>query len=156
MPYFITDRCVGCTVCLRKCPTEAISGEKNGRHYIDPQLCIDCGVCALWCPYPSILNSEGRLIEGVKAKEVPRATVDIEDCTGCVMCVGACPFDAIELMDHPDGSFYKVVQVIEKKCTGCRLCEEICIKKCITVPGIADLLEERAHPKPQEELAAAS
>lgn len=154
MPFFITDQCVGCTVCANKCPTNAITGEKKGRHWIDPDLCIDCGVCALWCPYPSITNNRGELVIGVKAKEVPKAVVDIDHCTGCVMCIGACPFDAIEIMDHPDGDwFYKVVTVIDKKCTGCRLCEEICIKKCIVVPGVEELLEDRVAPKPELEAA---
>ena len=43
--YVIEDQCIGCGLCRRKCPQEAISGEKKEPHVIDPELCIRCGVC---------------------------------------------------------------------------------------------------------------
>ena len=44
--YFILpDKCVGCTVCARNCPVNAISGERKAPHEIDQSVCIKCGVC---------------------------------------------------------------------------------------------------------------
>lgn len=43
------SRCTGCTMCLKRCPTEAIR-IKDGHATIDPDRCIDCGVCIRYCP----------------------------------------------------------------------------------------------------------
>jgi NADH-quinone oxidoreductase subunit F len=44
------DKCRGCQICLRNCPTGAIKGEKRQPHTIDPALCSRCGVCMEVCP----------------------------------------------------------------------------------------------------------
>jgi Na+-translocating ferredoxin:NAD+ oxidoreductase RNF subunit RnfB len=43
------DRCVGCTHCLRVCPTEAIR-IRGGKARMMPHRCIDCGECIRVCP----------------------------------------------------------------------------------------------------------
>ncbi|MEA4960505.1 [Fe-Fe] hydrogenase large subunit C-terminal domain-containing protein [Lutispora sp.] len=43
------DRCIGCTGCLKVCPTEAIR-VRNGKAKIIPERCIDCGECIKICP----------------------------------------------------------------------------------------------------------
>lgn len=42
-------KCIGCTTCVRHCPTEAIRVE-NGRAHINVDRCIDCGECIRVCP----------------------------------------------------------------------------------------------------------
>ncbi|MCF0145289.1 MAG: 4Fe-4S binding protein [Eubacterium sp.] len=42
------DRCVGCTNCIRRCPTGAIR-VKGGKAQIRRGLCIDCGECIRIC-----------------------------------------------------------------------------------------------------------
>jgi len=44
------DRCVGCTTCIKKCPTEAIRVRKGKAHIIN-ERCIDCGECIRTCPH---------------------------------------------------------------------------------------------------------
>jgi iron only hydrogenase large subunit-like protein len=44
------DKCVGCTTCIKKCPTEAIRVRK-GRASIIDERCIDCGECIRTCPH---------------------------------------------------------------------------------------------------------
>lgn len=49
--YFIEpDKCVGCLLCKKNCPVNAISGERKEVHVIDQSLCIKCGVCLDVCP----------------------------------------------------------------------------------------------------------
>ncbi len=44
-----TQKCKGCTTCIRYCPTEAIRVRK-GKAYILDERCIDCGECIRVCP----------------------------------------------------------------------------------------------------------
>lgn len=44
------QKCVGCTTCVRHCPTEAIR-VKDGRAVINESRCIDCGVCIRTCTH---------------------------------------------------------------------------------------------------------
>ncbi|MDI9441730.1 MAG: NADH-quinone oxidoreductase subunit NuoF [Firmicutes bacterium] len=48
------EACIGCTACVRVCPTGAISGERKKPHVIQPEVCISCGICAGKCPVKAI------------------------------------------------------------------------------------------------------
>lgn len=45
----IENRCKGCVVCAKRCPTEAIR-IRRGRSQIIESRCIDCGECIRRCP----------------------------------------------------------------------------------------------------------
>lgn len=68
-----------------------------------------------------------------KAKQI--AVIDESICIGCVMCIKACPTDAIV------GAAKLMHTVIEQDCTGCELCLEPCPVDCIDMldqPQTAD------------------
>ena len=48
--YILPDRCEGCLICARKCPTGAITGGKGLVHVIDQEKCTKCGTCLEVCP----------------------------------------------------------------------------------------------------------
>lgn len=47
--FLDVSKCIGCTTCLRHCPTEAIR-IKDGHAVINEKRCIDCGECIRVCP----------------------------------------------------------------------------------------------------------
>jgi NADH-quinone oxidoreductase subunit F len=49
------DKCIGCSLCARKCPTEAITGEIKSPFEIDVDKCTKCGNCRTVCKYEAIL-----------------------------------------------------------------------------------------------------
>ncbi|MFV0381931.1 MAG: NADH-ubiquinone oxidoreductase-F iron-sulfur binding region domain-containing protein [Breznakia sp.] len=52
----LEDKCIGCTACARKCPTDAIRGEVKGLHVIEQDKCIKCGVCEETCKFAAVVR----------------------------------------------------------------------------------------------------
>jgi NADH-quinone oxidoreductase subunit F len=48
--YIDPTKCVGCMICLRKCPSQGVIGGKNLIHVIDQDKCNNCGTCLEVCP----------------------------------------------------------------------------------------------------------
>ena len=46
---WIKTNCIGCGICVDKCPENALS-KKNGEIVIDREKCMDCGICSKECP----------------------------------------------------------------------------------------------------------
>ncbi len=48
------DKCTGCTVCAKNCPTNCIDGERKEVHFINQDGCIKCGTCYTKCKFDAI------------------------------------------------------------------------------------------------------
>ncbi len=66
--YRINEQCTGCTICAKKCPTGAITGQNKERHVLDQGKCVRCGVCFDVCNFNGVSILSGPEIAG-KAKE---------------------------------------------------------------------------------------
>lgn len=120
--------CLKCDKCRSVCPQQCVSiaaledGLMNVRTpYMDfhKGYCDFCNRCIEVCPTQALLpfNPE--------AEKLGVAVIDEQECIawkqgGCVKCVEACPYEAIELNqnDRP--------VVHEELCNGCGACEYAC------------------------------
>lgn len=48
--YIDPATCSACMICMKKCPVNAIDGEKKKIHIIDQEKCTNCGTCFEVCP----------------------------------------------------------------------------------------------------------
>lgn len=48
------EKCTGCGLCVKVCPTQATSGEKKKPHKIDNEKCTRCGACIESCKFDAI------------------------------------------------------------------------------------------------------
>jgi NAD-dependent dihydropyrimidine dehydrogenase PreA subunit len=53
--YLIDEElCTGCSLCRKRCPEGAISGEKKKPHVLDKSKCMSCGICFSLCKQEAI------------------------------------------------------------------------------------------------------
>lgn len=52
-----SEKCVGCTLCAKKCPVSCIAGERKALHVIDQAACIKCGLCYTSCKFDAIIRA---------------------------------------------------------------------------------------------------
>jgi NADH:ubiquinone oxidoreductase subunit F (NADH-binding)/NAD-dependent dihydropyrimidine dehydrogenase PreA subunit/(2Fe-2S) ferredoxin len=70
--YILPDKCQGCGICLRECPTEAIAGGKRLVHVVNQEKCIKCGTCYDVCParFGAVVKVSGEELD-VPSQPVP-------------------------------------------------------------------------------------
>ena len=50
------EKCRGCTLCVKKCPTGAILGTAKAPHHIVVEKCIGCGSCIDACRFDAVVK----------------------------------------------------------------------------------------------------
>jgi len=152
-------------ISLSPMPKRIIDGEERAvkqRIDIDPQKCDHCGMCEAICPFAAIehkVNGEP-IVSVVETGSFPEyireIVVDTSKCDlSCVDCEEACPLNLIsvkvvdkegrevrdisELEKRPDfrrEEYTLIVEIDEKSCPCCRVCELKCPEGAIKVRKI--------------------
>lgn len=119
--------CTGFGSCVKVCQFDAIH-VVNGVALVDKEKCTSCGLCIKECPsklielVPYETGHFVRCNSNDKGKEV-KAGCDI-GCIACMICVKACEYDAIKVVNN-------LARIDYSKCTNCGKCAEKCPTKVI-------------------------
>jgi formate hydrogenlyase subunit 6/NADH:ubiquinone oxidoreductase subunit I len=136
------NACILCGICAKKCPTDAISVDKNAKAWsIQRMRCIQCSCCVEVCPKKCLTNASTYTIPNVvkiadtfeKPDEgeeaAPEGSLKCDDtCVYCGICAKKCPVEAITT-----DRAAKEWKVDDDKCTRCGLCIENCPKKSLSI-----------------------
>lgn len=53
------EKCIGCSLCARRCPVSCISGSRQDKYTITQVDCVKCGNCLEVCPVKAITKETG-------------------------------------------------------------------------------------------------
>lgn len=133
IPVILTDKCVGCGICVKECPKNIIvlrpvdkdvhikcsnSDKPKDAKKNCSVSCIGCKLCAKKCPVDAI--SVDNFL----------AVIDYDKCINCGLCVSVCPVKPDKvIVDYKD---FRGIAKINDNCKGCSLCARKCPVNAIT------------------------
>jgi ferredoxin len=66
MPWVDKEKCIGCKICVQKCPVPGAIEMVGNKAYIHNDICTRCGICMEACPKDAIRpNSENPAMRGM-------------------------------------------------------------------------------------------
>ena len=116
--------CIGCTLCIKACPVDAIIGAHEYMHSVVEQYCTGCELCVAPCPMDCI-----EMIEMKPDKSSDNAVEAETACIHCNRCSDICPVD---LAAH---DLYQLIQACNidaaideglSNCILCGSCDAVC------------------------------
>jgi len=146
---FSDDICIGCGICEKMCPVEAIelgdigaiirTGADKSKIEVDENKCVLCGMCSAGCPVDALdlkIDDVSIKTMDVYPKYLCSAEIDDDTCIYCQACETACPREAITVArELPDRSKLVTgeIEIDKDTCINCGVCEEMCPADAITI-----------------------
>ena len=116
--------CLGLGTCVRACKFDAIHIDEHTKMaVVDEEKCTSCGACVKACPKKVLDLQPVTLPVRVLCRAAEEGVLVSDNCKigciGCELCMQACKFGAITMVNH--------LPVIDReKCTACMMCAEVC------------------------------
>jgi ferredoxin-type protein NapF len=97
LPYldFTSSGCTFCRACVEVCPIEIVIKDPTPRI---GKLALNRGSCIAWNDIICMSCSNRCDYKAITTQHQRRPNVDAQTCTGCGMCVAACPVQALNIV----------------------------------------------------------
>ncbi len=130
------DDCIMCGMCMRKCPSGAITVDRNKKEWsIQRMGCVQCSYCVDVCPKkclsikpgyskPSESMTVDTFAQPIPEKPAGKVMNDMSKCILCGLCARKCPQECIAV----DRTGAKTWSIDRDKCVQCGACVDACIK----------------------------
>ena len=164
-PGLVMDKCIGCGICEKICPTtciELVEVELEGKGKVKrPQVnlgrCMMCGYCAEYCPKNAMLVTPEYELATYSRQDLiyDPFRLQYEDRPGCEV-------DLIEIKPSELGTGAKghsikgataglrdLPQVEDKKCISCSKCEKVCPADAVTMIEVGKNEKGRPIKRPK-------
>jgi len=103
-------------------------------------LCSACDLCYPACPQEIHISGVINAVKAIAVNQGQKTTlktaiVDQQTCVACGLCVQACPYDAIKLVETkvPYRGMVQIANVDPGLCMACGLCSAVCRSTSIRI-----------------------
>jgi len=122
--------CLGFGDCARICPFGALTMSAQGLPVVNKDGCKACNKCVIACPKKlfSLMPVTHNVYVACMSHDPGKDTKAVcpVGCIACGLCVKACKFDAVHVIDN-------LAVIDDKKCTSCGDCVKACPMKTIRI-----------------------